>query len=477
MKMDDELVKRITQEVMQKLNQNSTSHPVKNNNPTLKTEIRQNKTMTSYDSVIFLLCGGDMEIQEVFRQMELISPRFSKVYVVMTRSATQIVGIPEARRASQGGTIITEYTSEYLKEILFNVDSIYIPIFSLNTAAKVAALNADTLGTITIVFGLMYGKTVIAAKDSIFCCQVEPDTMPKLMLQRINGLISQLEGMGIKMVSINQLEGSSPLPQAPLKPSAPYTTGSAGKDVFINGECNDAIKTLVNGGVSRIATTPGIAGFDKDLAQYIDHTVLKADATEEEIRKLCEEAATYGFASVCVNPTNVALAYEFLRDSPVKVCTVIGFPLGATTPTVKAIETRDAIANGAEEVDMVINVGALKSGNDKVVKEDIESVVSAAKGKAIVKVILETALLTKDQIVKGSLLAKLSGADFVKTSTGFSTAGALAEDIELMRSTIGPEMGLKAAGGIRTREAAEKMIKAGATRIGASASIVIVKST
>ncbi|PWI48717.1 deoxyribose-phosphate aldolase [Candidatus Heimdallarchaeota archaeon B3_Heim] len=214
-----------------------------------------------------------------------------------------------------------------------------------------------------------------------------------------------------------------------------------------------------------------------DLAQYIDHTNLRADATEDEIKQLCEEAANYKFASVCINPTNVSKAAKILKGSSVKVCTVIGFPLGATTPTVKAIETRDAVANGAEEVDMVINVGALKSGNDDLVREDIEAVVNAAAGKAIVKVILETALLTKEQIVKGSLFTKLSGADFVKTSTGFSTAGALVEDIALMRKTVGPEMGIKAAGGIRTHEIAEDMIKAGATRIGASASIAIVKET
>ncbi|MHA2154726.1 MAG: deoxyribose-phosphate aldolase [Candidatus Hodarchaeales archaeon] len=214
-----------------------------------------------------------------------------------------------------------------------------------------------------------------------------------------------------------------------------------------------------------------------DLAQHIDHTNLRADATDEEIKKLCEEAAMYKFASVCINPTNVSKAAKYLKGSSVKVCTVIGFPLGATTPTVKAIETRDAIANGAEEVDMVINVGALKSGNDDLVRQDIQAVVNAAAGKAIVKVILETALLTKEQIVKGSLLTKLSGADFVKTSTGFSTAGALVEDIALMRKTVGPEMGVKAAGGIRTHEIAEQMINAGATRIGASASIAIVKGT
>ncbi|MHA2245585.1 MAG: deoxyribose-phosphate aldolase [Candidatus Hodarchaeales archaeon] len=222
---------------------------------------------------------------------------------------------------------------------------------------------------------------------------------------------------------------------------------------------------------------PGRTNFDQALARYIDHTVLKADATEEEIQKLCEEAKSYEFASVCVNPTNVKHAKTFLQNSPVKVCTVIGFPLGATTPTVKAIETRDAIANGAEEVDMVINVGALKSGNDDLVKRDIEAVVQAAEGNALVKVILETALLTKEEIIKGSLLAKLGGADFVKTSTGFSTAGALVEDVALMRETVGPEMGIKAAGGIRTHKIAEEMIKAGATRIGASASVSIVKET
>lgn len=216
---------------------------------------------------------------------------------------------------------------------------------------------------------------------------------------------------------------------------------------------------------------------DKVIAKYIDHTNLKADATEEEIKKLCEEAKNFGFASVCINPTNVVRAAEILKGSEVKICTVIGFPLGATTSKVKAFETRNAIANGAQEVDMVINIGALKSGNDYVVEKDIEAVVNAAKGKAIVKVILETALLTKDQIIKGSLLAKSAGADFIKTSTGFSTAGALIEDIVLMRKTVGFEMGVKAAGGIRTRKDAEEMIKAGATRIGASASLAIVRGT
>jgi deoxyribose-phosphate aldolase len=231
----------------------------------------------------------------------------------------------------------------------------------------------------------------------------------------------------------------------------------------------------VNSGASRIGASPGVSVKDPGIAGMIDHTLLKADATEEQIRKLCEEAKQLNFASVCVNPTNVALASRLLQGTPVKVCTVIGFPLGAATSTVKAMETRDAIANGATEIDMVVNVGALKSGNDQLVEDDIRAVVGAAKGRAIVKVILEMALLTREEKIRGCEIAKKAGADFVKTSTGFGPGGATAEDIALMRQTVGPTMGIKAAGGIRTAEDAEKMVAAGATRIGASASVAIVQ--
>ncbi|MBI5487591.1 MAG: deoxyribose-phosphate aldolase [Deltaproteobacteria bacterium] len=219
-----------------------------------------------------------------------------------------------------------------------------------------------------------------------------------------------------------------------------------------------------------VGATPGSG----DLARFIDHTLLKPDATEAEVRKLCEEARKHTFASVCINPSWVALCAKLLAGSPVKVCTVIGFPLGATTPTAKAVETRDAIANGAAEIDMVINVGALKSGDDDLVCRDIEGVVQAARGAAIVKVILETALLTREEKIKACLLAKRAGADFVKTSTGFSSGGATVEDIALMRETVGPAMGVKASGGIRDTATAAAMVAAGATRIGASASVAIV---
>ncbi len=212
-----------------------------------------------------------------------------------------------------------------------------------------------------------------------------------------------------------------------------------------------------------------------DLARMIDHTLLKANATETEIVKLAEEAKEYQFASVCVNPTWVKTAAEILKEADgVKVCTVIGFPLGATTSETKAFETKNAIENGATEVDMVINIGALKDKQFDFVEQDIKAVVAAAKGKALTKVIIETCLLTDEEKEMACKLSVRAGADFVKTSTGFSTGGATVEDIRLMRKIVGPEIGVKASGGVRSLEDAQKMIEAGATRIGASSGIAIV---
>jgi deoxyribose-phosphate aldolase len=211
------------------------------------------------------------------------------------------------------------------------------------------------------------------------------------------------------------------------------------------------------------------------IAGMIDHTLLKPESTKEQVEILCQEAKEYKFASVCVNPTWVKYASELLNGTSVKVCTVIGFPLGANTPETKAFETKNAIENGATEVDMVINIGALKSGDFELVKRDIEAVVVTSKGKALSKVIIETSLLTEEEKVKASQIAVNAGADFVKTSTGFSTGGATEEDIQLMRKTVGPEIGVKASGGVRSPEDAEKMVKAGATRIGASSGVKIVQ--
>jgi deoxyribose-phosphate aldolase len=211
------------------------------------------------------------------------------------------------------------------------------------------------------------------------------------------------------------------------------------------------------------------------LASIIDHTVLKADALPEEIVKICREALEHKFASVCINPCYVGLAAGELKGSEVKVCTVIGFPLGANSSEVKAFEAKKAIEDGAQEIDMVINIGMLKAGKLDYVKKDIEAVVNAASKRALVKVIIETCLLNDEEKKAVCLIAKEAGADFVKTSTGFSKWGAKAEDIKLMREAVGPDMGVKASGGVRDYEDAVKMVEAGATRIGASSSIKIIE--
>lgn len=214
-----------------------------------------------------------------------------------------------------------------------------------------------------------------------------------------------------------------------------------------------------------------------NIAKYIDHTILKPEATAEEVKKLCKEAREYNFASVCVNGCYAKLVSTELAGTEVKTCVVVGFPLGAMTKEAKAFETTQAIENGATEIDMVINVGALKEKNYALLKEDIEAVVKAATGKAIVKVIIETCLLTDEEKVKACEISKEAKADFVKTSTGFSTSGATKEDIALMRKTVGENIGVKASGGVRDFKAAMDMINAGASRIGASASISIVSES
>lgn len=234
---------------------------------------------------------------------------------------------------------------------------------------------------------------------------------------------------------------------------------------------------VVSAGAERLTSTIGVIPQDTSLAGMIDHTLLKPDATSDKIAQLCFEARKYHFASVCVNPTHVKLCADLLHGSDVKVCTVIGFPLGATSAEVKVFEARNALENGATEIDMVINIGALKAGENELVARDIRGVVETGHAAgALVKVIIETALLTDEEKVIACLLAKEAGADYVKTSTGFSGGGATVHDIALMRKTVGPTIGVKASGGVHSREEAEALVAAGATRIGASAGVKIIQS-
>ena len=242
--------------------------------------------------------------------------------------------------------------------------------------------------------------------------------------------------------------------------------------------CARNTKTIIAAGADRVSASERLTKIDPTVAALIDHTILKPDATRADVTKVCREARQYSFASVCVNPYWVPLVRAELAGSPVKVCTVVGFPLGATSTEAKVAEAAAAVRAGAQEVDMVINVGALRSGDHEAVKLDIAQVVKVShEAGAIVKVILETALLDDNQKAVACTLSKLAGADFVKTSTGFGPSGATAHDIALMRSVVGPGMGVKASGGIRTLHDLQTMTAAGATRIGASASVKIVEAT
>jgi deoxyribose-phosphate aldolase len=239
--------------------------------------------------------------------------------------------------------------------------------------------------------------------------------------------------------------------------------------------CPDRLRGVLDAGATRVGLHAA-GGAPSGVASMIDHTLLKPDATRADIEALCREAAQFKFATVCVNPTWVALAAKLLAGSGVRVCSVVGFPLGATTPDVKGYETQRAIFDGAREIDMVINVGALKSGELRLVERDIEAVTGPCRAcGALSKVIIEAALLTDDEKVTACTLAKAAGADYVKTSTGFASGGATAADVALMRRVVGAEMGVKAAGGVRDFEGMKAMIAAGATRVGASAGVKIVQ--
>jgi deoxyribose-phosphate aldolase len=258
-------------------------------------------------------------------------------------------------------------------------------------------------------------------------------------------------------------------------PGGEYPPAHCGCHSLLYECCPDRLQGVLEAGATRLGlhASGGPAG---DAARMIDHTLLKPDATREEIETLCREAQQFRFATVCVNPTWVALAASMLRPHGVGVCSVVGFPLGATTPDVKQIETRRAIFDGATEIDMVINIGALKSGDLRLVERDIEAVTMPCRERGVLsKVIIEAALLTDEEKVKACTLAKAAAADYVKTSTGFAKGGATAADVALMRRIVGADMGVKAAGGVRDYQGLKEMVAAGATRVGASAGVRIVQ--
>ncbi|MFQ3579368.1 MAG: deoxyribose-phosphate aldolase [Bacteroidales bacterium] len=488
-------------------------------------------------NLLCIFMGGDRNLEEAFNAVRELTKIFV-VKIFISKSATQIIGTEKIKSELKGCEVIVP-NGEYIDvhKLSHWADVLVIPVLTLNGLSKIVNLMPDSL-QINIAIGcLEKGIPVIVSRDSVFCsCYPEP-SMNTSLYRKVEQNIAELKSLGITVSSgknlVNDVLRQCGIRESVIKPSSAgkifddkkiinitsttlgknfasenvnVTIGSAGKvfaspvnkfggiisdicnafkigDTVQSSECSScgkcverkkgSVAEVINSGADRIAAYD-IKEVGKEIAPLIDHTLLKANATQEEIVKLCEEAKKYGFASVCVNPAYVNLCKQLLGNSQVKVCTVIGFPLGATTPTVKAIETKESIANGADEIDMVINIGALKSGNYQLVFDDIKSVRDASKGK-ILKVIIETAYLTKEEKIKACELAKEAGADFVKTSTGFGPSGATAEDIALMRSVVGPKLGVKASGGIRSLGDALKMVQAGATRIGASASVAIVK--
>ncbi len=482
--------------------------------------------------VLCILMGGDRNLEDVFKGINELSKNFL-IKIFMTKAATKIIGVDRVKSEVKGIEIIVDDGTTKIDpyELSLWTDILVIPVLTLNGLAKIANLMPDSTHINIVVGCLEKGVPIIVSRDSIFCsCYPEPSRSSALY-RKVESYISELKSLNIVVSTaknfVNDVYRMSGIFEPVLTFSQAgkiiddtsrikvtttsagkiidteeieVTTSSAGKvftkpvskldgiisdicpafnsgiECSVCGKCverkKSTVSKIVDAGADRISAYD-VKDVSKNIASLIDHTLLKANATQEEIVKLCEEAKKYGFASVCVNPVYVSLCKQLLKGTNVKVCTVIGFPLGATTPTVKAIEAKEAIANGADEVDMVINIGALKSGNYQLVLDDIKAVREATRGK-ILKVIIETAYLTREEKIKACELAKEAGADFVKTSTGFGPSGATVEDVMLMRQVVGPKLGVKASGGIRTLEDAKKMVEAGATRIGASASVAIV---
>jgi deoxyribose-phosphate aldolase len=485
----EQLVERITDEVIRDMQAKGEIASVESS---VRSEIgRDLGRVCDAGEVLVIICGDP---RSAFSQGSAIEKLGLAVSYFMSRDARIRVGDQTMVGMPPQADLIDETQESRVFKQLEGARFLVVPDMPMQAVAGVASLAGTDIYSRLVLRALLEGKRIYAALG------FRRPPVPEIQRQ-IDEYIEKLRDYGIIVVDSKSLveEVEQGLRMSGLGGRRRTESAAASYEYTIHEHaiepaCSDpaspddcsgcgrciiekpaVANEMVQAGASRIGAALGVGANAQRLAGMIDHTLLKPDATRDQIKKLCYEAKKYGFASVCVNPSYVSLASELLKGTPVKVCTVIGFPLGATTPTTKAMETRDAIANGASEIDMVINVGALKSGDYDLVKKDIEAVVEAARGKALVKVILETALLTDEEKVKGCLLAKLAGADFVKTSTGFRPGGATVQDIMLMRKVVGEKMGVKASGGIRDYESTRKMIEAGANRIGASAGVKIVK--
>jgi len=468
------LIELITREVL------STFKNGQQSGPSPKPEGQAQASCCS-GRVLLVFTGVSTGSDAFYREAEKFSG--ARYDILLSDGAKAVFNASDLRSKTRAGEIYSSFTYQMRTEFLNKYDVVALPFASLSALEHISSLNTDSLVCNYLVWHMISKKPFIVSTEPLLM-QIG-DTAPAIM-REINQKISKLNEYGATLVSLDGLSAAiekacktnfnSP---ASVKTVSPQ--GCSSSNCVSCGHCvvkrESDINKMKIAGAARITANPGVegitGGFDSALAAMIDHTLLKPDAKQQDVEKLCAEAAKYRFASVCVNPGWIKLCREKLSGSGVMVCTVVGFPLGATSTNAKLCETVQAVADGADEIDMVINIGALKSGNLQYVEDDIRQVVRAAGGKTV-KVILETSLLTDDEKTTACRISKNAGADFVKTSTGFGGGGATAKDIALMRRTVGPDMGVKASGGVRDLETARAMIAAGATRVGASASVAIV---
>jgi len=434
---------------------------------------------------VLIVLTGVSNLREVFyREVEKLSG--VKYDILLSDGAKAVFDKSELASKTRAANIYTSFQYSERSEFLNRYDAVVLAFMSLSALNHISSLNTDSMVCNYLIWHMISKKPLIASAEPLL--NQIGDTRPAIM-REINQKISKLTEYGVSVTPLAQICQALERACGEIYPYSTLPAGSTAGQAACStpGNCTSCgycfvkresdVNIIKDSGAARISSNPGVETLsgrvDTVLARMIDHTLLKPDAKQSDIDKLCTEAAKYKFASVCINPGWVKYCSQRLAGSGVMVCTVVGFPLGATSTSAKSCETVQAIADGADEIDMVINIGALKSGNLQLVEDDIRQVVRAAGGKTV-KVILETSLLNDEEKTAACRLSKNARAHFVKTSTGFGGGGATAADIALMRKTVGPEMGVKASGGVRDLKTAKEMIAAGATRVGASASVAIV---
>jgi deoxyribose-phosphate aldolase len=433
----DELINRVTKEVL-KLYPVQESSPL----PQAQVVISESPKDSARLKALILCCGNSILITETVDHFKAIKRNYRQAKVLLSENASKLFEAEKSKPFAGYEYLLGEKGVEDLHSF----DHFYLINPTLNTLSKMAALQGDTLPALISRKALLWNKPVFILLD-------QSPRLPQAMQTEFDLIIEKLVNFGYQW----QGQKGQALPQSPTPASIPIP--------------GPVPLTPVNSVTPLPPQEPVPSA--SNLAKMIDHTLLMPETSKEEIENHCAEASRFEFFSVCVQPSWVEFCSELLKNSPVKICTVIGFPLGANSSQVKAFETAEAVKNGADEIDMVLNIGALKSSDYDGVKKDIQAVLEACSGRPL-KVILETALLSREEIIIACRISKDAGVQFVKTSTGFSKGGATIEHIRLMRHVVGPSLGVKASGGVRDSKFAKELIEAGATRLGASSSIAIV---